>query len=469
MSYETIQVESKDASTVHVLVGTVKEIGNNIVTVDIDNYGLYEDIPVFYHCENSAEVNDGMPFVCNDRAIIINYGSVETLSVVDMRVVGFEDGLPRGCTETVFISIAGGGSEQCFIWDVKKNKYAEVNNNEGNPVTFPCDLVLISNWRNRQKSVGIGLYSALACGRSQYYQPEIVGSLNKEGTTGSNSASAEEPSNCGCSFIDTAECTYTWDLTNKCYYQPDSPSNPEAWTWTGSSMYTHNSDVLWRGSVWEQNKPQVITFQNNSGVESAFRIELQSNTSKVYWWCSGFSCGGEPCDNNRLDENLFGQKFKVHTPIKQNILEINYAAEETWDYCNDLGMRTEENNLKTLKLYHVGKYSDRVITQIYAAEARTVTRNRNCAIDDSGTCLGLGCVGDTCPWVDEVYTTYGLSISAQVDLCKDTDGIDPTGLSTNSSFEEAIIDTYKALRAVLETPEDRIIGISIGCTIYKGA
>lgn len=96
MGYETIEIEAKDAGRVHMLTGSVTSIDSNIVDVDIDDYGVVSDIPVFYHCPDS-ETADGNPFFIDARVIIVNSGDAVSLSVADMKVVGFEDGLPNSC------------------------------------------------------------------------------------------------------------------------------------------------------------------------------------------------------------------------------------------------------------------------------------------------------------------------------------------------------------------------------------
>lgn len=101
MSYETIPIEAKDAGTVHILAGTITDIGDGVVDIIIDEYGSFEDVSVFYHCPGS-ESADGNPFSVDDRVIVVNYGDAETLSVFDMKVVGFEDGLPRICCPWTF-------------------------------------------------------------------------------------------------------------------------------------------------------------------------------------------------------------------------------------------------------------------------------------------------------------------------------------------------------------------------------
>jgi len=106
MTRETIEIESKDADRVHILVGTIVSTGDGVAEVNVDDYGTYSDIPVFYHCPES-EIADGRPFAIDDRVIIVNSGDVITLSVSDMKVVGFEDGLPRYCGYYVNVTING--------------------------------------------------------------------------------------------------------------------------------------------------------------------------------------------------------------------------------------------------------------------------------------------------------------------------------------------------------------------------
>jgi len=101
MSYETIEIESEDADKVHVLIGTVDEIYSDddvawTADVDIDGYGLVTDVPAFYNCQDLG-VAILMPFSKGDRVIIINSGNAISLSTENMKIIGFEDGLPMSC------------------------------------------------------------------------------------------------------------------------------------------------------------------------------------------------------------------------------------------------------------------------------------------------------------------------------------------------------------------------------------
>ena len=135
MDYELIPIESEDAGKSHVLRGTIVDTRLDVKTyavnvygkdtwiikadVNIDDYGLIEDIIIFYHCQYSEKAGravfldleedpfegdsspylamEGSPFVKDDRVIVMNYGSADELSATDMKVVGYEDGLPRQC------------------------------------------------------------------------------------------------------------------------------------------------------------------------------------------------------------------------------------------------------------------------------------------------------------------------------------------------------------------------------------
>lgn len=114
MSYETIPIEMKDSGTTHVLTGIISDIKSDLseASVELDDHGLIENIPIFYHCEENEEKiaskesgEELIPFVIDDKVIVVNYGDAEDLSASDMRIVGFEDGLPRKCSFYIDITV----------------------------------------------------------------------------------------------------------------------------------------------------------------------------------------------------------------------------------------------------------------------------------------------------------------------------------------------------------------------------
>lgn len=128
MEYELIPIEAKAAGKSHVLMGTIVDTRRDIKTfsqgndkwaikadVELDGYGLVEDIPVFYHCqfsktagraafeEGNADdlITEGSPFIKDDRVVVLNdgegEGEGEGLSAENLKIVAYEDGLPRQC------------------------------------------------------------------------------------------------------------------------------------------------------------------------------------------------------------------------------------------------------------------------------------------------------------------------------------------------------------------------------------
>ncbi|MBU2061640.1 MAG: hypothetical protein KKH44_07330 [Bacteroidetes bacterium] len=456
MSYETIEIESENASRVHILTGTIADIDTENVTVDvnIDDYGSFADVPVFYHCEDS-ETADGMPFSEDDRVIIINSGNATTLSISNMKVVGFEDGLPRYCpVETVYILMTVGTTQRCFVWNAFENTYAVINKDDGNPALFPCDPADISDWLSKQTGAGFGLFTTSDCGCYPWSYLDLP--AGHWGTAGNVSDSPSLESDCSCDFTDTGERLTSWDLTTVCYYWPGHPTNPENyWMWSGSINRSAASHIVQSGS-------KNFIFQNNSEVESAFKIELQDALSEITWTADGASCSGESCDNIRLDSGVYSRTYKYHTPLETDILEINSEGSKSFDMCNDIGAYSETNFFNAHKLSSLGSYSKKIIAQIYTVEARTITRVMNGAITESG------CTGGDCTWLSEEYTASGLKITAQVGVFEDTDGIDPTGLSRNASFETPITEMYDTLRTLESIADDDIANAAISMSIYRG-
>ena len=117
MTHEVISIEAKNASTVHVLTGTINSVRIDQTTADVilDEYGFIADIPIFYHCEETEERKiankesgkERSPFLWRDRVIIVHYGDIENLVATNMKIVGFEDGLLRECTFYIDITING--------------------------------------------------------------------------------------------------------------------------------------------------------------------------------------------------------------------------------------------------------------------------------------------------------------------------------------------------------------------------
>ncbi len=432
--------------------------GYDTANINITNpaLGVFNNVEIFYHCAGKETTEGGsVAFSEGDFVLVFSRnckGGIITAG--NMKIVGFVD-KPKQCrVERVYTTMRVGTTDLCFVWDAAKNTFADINLNAGGQASFPCDPNDISDWKDDQVGVGASLYSSDDCGRQLWVCGELVTGCPPSGwgTAGTCSGSKEEESNCGCNFMDTGEETITWDLTENCNYPGDS----------GATVWSTSQNILWRKSAGGASQQKKLTFLNNEEdqIENAFRIELQHEAAETHWDCEGFACGGV-CDNARLDSGVYSNTYKFHTPLELNILVINHTRTKNWDFCNDSGAYAEENDLVIHKMNHQGFYSEKIITQLYAVEAQTVTRSMGGAVSGSGCCCG------DCTWQDVVYTNHGLNITAQVGVFNGTDGVDPTGLPRNSSFESAITGMYNTLRSIENIPSDAIADPTIELSILS--
>jgi hypothetical protein len=246
--------------------------------------------------------------------------------------------------------------------------------------------------------------------------------------------------------VNTGECDSVWDFTTKCFWDPIYW--PELWVWSGSYEHTRTSHVLYNGSI-------KLVSKNNSGIEDAFKIELLDYFHELNWLADG------GCNTIRLDSGAYDRTWKFHVPLKDDLLVINKTATKSWDI--NTGAHSQVNVISQHRLNNQALYSEKIITQIFTVEARTVTRSSPGAIN-----IGGWCSGSSCAWTEDVFTTYGLNIAAQVGTFEDTDGVDPTSLSRNGSFESVITGMYDDLRALESVPEDEMANAIIALSILNG-
>lgn len=182
--YETIAVKKEDVKQSHILIGKIGKIGRKKdeepdpgkADVDIEGKGLIKNVEIFYHCENSDKAKGtetlNIPFREKDRVIVINHGDVANLNPDDMRIIGFKDGLPRYCTTQVIYvkQTRGWDIQKCFVWDIEENKYAVIEDSNGDPISFPCDARNedIVKWQRKQTEVSRQIFEpAQTCGKEE--------------------------------------------------------------------------------------------------------------------------------------------------------------------------------------------------------------------------------------------------------------------------------------------------------------
>jgi len=378
--------------------------------------------------------------------------------------------LVPGILETVYVTMTVGATQRCFVWDASGNAYALVNKNDGNPVSFPCDPADISNWVGKQTNIGSALFSVGDCGRRTVVDwsgcPE-----HNWGTAGDGSGSAEEESDCGCcGLVDSASWTCGFDTTTLCY--PDKPP--------GSRMDAGDSwwDIEEYISAFGYRKARTLEFLNGSNVIGVCREERQRTRSQKSHSADGAACGDNAdCDNFIMYWDNDSGTAKYFLPLAGEIFSQGYTKSRSWDVCRFLGQTTNLDVPAAGPFILNGSFTDKIIVQIYAFEMLTESVEVACNNFDwgDGQCVGLDCIGEPwsgatyCPYdANEVNVFHGLKLTAQVGVFPDgTDGVDPTSLSRNSSFESAISGMYDVLRVVESVPNDEKANVTITLLILK--
>ena len=374
--------------------------------------------------------------------------------------------LVLGILETVYVTMTVGATQRCFAWDAEKNGYASINNNEGNPVSFPCDPADISNWENKQINAGATLFSSISCGQGSLVDWSTCPDLdwNKAGSGG---GSAKEPSVCGCDLVDVSSWTCGGNYTTLCYKKPNPP--PRNW----SAMYGGDGWLDKQDHISAFGNSKKLTFLNGSGSIGVCREERQFNISKRIHTAYGVCCGGnDDCDNFIMYWNNESGTAKYYLPFADEVFSQVYSKHRSWDYCRDLGQTTNVDVPAPEPFKINGSFTDKIMVQIYAFEMLTGSVSIGCAMFDWGEwCLGPDCEGDhyRCPSENnEIDVFHGLKLTAQVGVFPEgTNGVNPMSLSRNSSFESAISGMYDVLRVVESVPNDEKANVTITLFILK--
>jgi hypothetical protein len=347
--------------------------------------------------------------------------------------------------------------QRCFVWDIKESAYAIIPDNEGNPVTFPCDPDDISNWYDKQESVGESLLRCEHCGASE-------NSFHLNCSNENSPLSKEEPSECDPAFINTGSCTSSGSSYN-CRWEsvpPWDPRYPGYWEQAGDVVRTNEKHLIW--GIWASTYyggSEKIIFRNGCDIESVFKVELISEFTATEHGMTDIMCSGLACDNFIINRET-NQTWKFGSPIENLMYTLDSVSIQSGNYCADTGQTQDTDALvtwdrsfkpKPVRLKPYGVYSDKNIAQVYFVEIQTRSRNAACSAF-WGVCAGSGCVGGTsCPWETEEYIFQGLKLAAQVDTLvgaeypDGTDGIDPTTLPRHVDLETAVSGLYDVLRA----------------------
>ncbi|RKY05913.1 MAG: hypothetical protein DRP56_08365 [Planctomycetota bacterium] len=123
-----------DVKRVHwseVTTGTIVDVyPDNTADVNISGAGLVAAVPIFYHCEQAATVEDGHEAFAADDEVLVLAEKSSTEDGPDYTIIGFTNSPLRSCSKYVLVFIVGPSSSgyqphddcECILWDVKNNQ-----------------------------------------------------------------------------------------------------------------------------------------------------------------------------------------------------------------------------------------------------------------------------------------------------------------------------------------------------------
>ena len=150
-----------------VILGTITAINGANDTADVltSEYGLLQNVPIFFHCEGSTTTEGGASaFEKDDEVIMVAKGAAGLVVTPSFKIVAHSDTKKKCIGEIIEIRTYDFDSHEYygFLWDVKKGGYAtNVTDGSGNPVTFPCRTSLYSDWltNNKTRFTSVNIYS----------------------------------------------------------------------------------------------------------------------------------------------------------------------------------------------------------------------------------------------------------------------------------------------------------------------
>ena len=484
--YEIISVEAKDIKQSHVLTGKINKIGRKegefpeLGKADVnldDGYGIVENIEVFYHCEDSDKAKGtetlDIPFREKDQVIVVNYGDIKTLDPDKMRIVGFKDGLPRYCTtQVVYVSIAKSLTNQrCFVWDVEENEFAVIrNDDEGEIISFPCDVRDVALWRQKQTNVTEKtFYPGQICGKEAPSCPEYPPGFRPY-PSHTWSDRIEEPAGCGlgpeecpsekfCNICERSSYanpgttwrygTGGWPSLRPLYYTPFSYGNSDYilnhacsmmldFNWAADIYQLFNS-ARYPAKAFEEDEDgyfrtqweyTYVGHQNEVLPTGAFPPYDEGYGEGAYTEIGTMKtfthfCEGDEDDEciRKLEYSIIGAAIGYNKDIGPNSGTITYTdyPMQTWN-----GMLSKCSNKVVVHISNT-------IHKTYSVVATILGQYW----DGSGTYYGYG---------EKTYKCY-LDIIAQLDFYPDrTADVKVRELKRNPEFEQAVRDLDKEVR-----------------------
>ena len=120
----------------HIGVVTAVDTDNDTADITVDKLGAgsFEDVPIFYHCEDSNTVAGGSAaFSVGDEVLVLNEGGKPYPSSGDLVIVGFKDEL-KSCTTDGYLLIQL--DDEYVIWNIASGALATLPPGLSYPLTL---------------------------------------------------------------------------------------------------------------------------------------------------------------------------------------------------------------------------------------------------------------------------------------------------------------------------------------------
>ena len=144
--YKDLADDVKKVHWSEIKIGTITSIdhGTEVAVVAVTDYGEQIDVPVFYHCPEEANTDNGHVAFDDGDSVVVLVEKDDKDAAPDFTIIGFENEI-KPCEYTPLLVVRLGvanlthDSRMYIVWNMETHAYAELIPPGGPPaLTFPC-------------------------------------------------------------------------------------------------------------------------------------------------------------------------------------------------------------------------------------------------------------------------------------------------------------------------------------------
>lgn len=324
--------------------------------------------------------------------------------------------------------------DEFIVWNPDQNRYASILSADASQyITFPCSRAELQRWFDSTSPMNSNnLFSSALAGEVLDYRinPCDYGTC---GSCSSSDAEASALTSCGTQLTNA----YTYSAT-VCEYDTGAGDDISA---------DAKSEVVMEAKQNELFHSHRINILNSggSGGACARTKKVINETAKTEF-------------RSTIDENIGWHDlqsdavYTIYTPLGVMASDISLQKKYFFDGINLEKNSSYEEYIATDGRSMLGLYTDTVMVQIYIYQYCAANRHRPCAYY-----YGWMPGSVECDWEQPVIEDRVLHIQAQLNVFPNADAVNPTLLSRNGSFEQALVtllDKYNSINGV----DDKEIG-----------